>query len=439
MASSRESSRSELQQASCSHAADAGQSGRATRSGSARRAVLQRLEDHDGGQVIRLILRGLGPKSLVCAGGVNRKWRNLCEDESLWRSACESNPVLVALKARPTNLTRAWKAVFLQRARAGQLRREAAREIEAVPRFPRSAFLIGIVVRESQRATTDTADDYDTYGWAFDNHSSDDGLGTINDDDLVDDDAVDDDDDERRAAAQVSPAARLPEDGGTGRVIFSVVSELHPTGLSLYEPPPDTLRAFEAMSAEMRKLLFDHLPNMHHKVAVSAFLIRKSDDRMLDLGRSTATPNSLSDCWHSRFEHEEPADYVSDAGKPLESLANWRIEGIHTRQQSSFPGSGFNSPEANRLWVGAALEASILADLPAGWAPPQSHSKPCANKRETVRRRAEVEQSLEFKGIRLGLLENNEYNTEFGSGGEEVWLDDVETFLKEADRSTLWA
>ena len=55
-----------------------------------------------------------------------------------------------------------------------------------------------------------------------------------------------------------------------------------------------------------------------------------------------------------------------------------------------------------------------------------------------MRRRAEVEQSLEFKGIRLGLLENNEYNTEFGSGGEEVWLDDVETFLKEADRSKLW-
>eukprot|EP01043_Picozoa_sp_COSAG02_P048911 COSAG02_NODE_4859_length_4896_cov_3.244945_3_plen_85_part_00 len=81
------------------------------------------------------------------------------------------------------------------------------------------------------------------------------------------------------------------------------------------------------MSAERRKLLFDHLPNMHHNVAVSAFLIRKSDDRMLDLGRSGWTPNSLSDCWHSRFEYEEPADYFSDAGKPLESLANWRIEG----------------------------------------------------------------------------------------------------------------
>ena len=89
------------------------------------------------------------------------------------------------------------------------------------------------------------------------------------------------------------------------------------------------------------------------------------------------------------------------------------------------------------------MEASILADLPAGWTLPASHSEPyprkqAADKRERVRRRTEIEQSLEFKGIRLGLLYNNEYDPQYG-GGEEVWLDDVETFLKATERSKLWA
>lgn len=358
----------------------------------------ERLEDHSGGEVMRAILRGLTPKDLVRAGGVNRKWRKLCEDESLWRSACESNPVLVALRARPTNLARRWKALFLQRAQAGQLRREAARAVEAAPHRPRSDFLIGIVVRERKRSARPLPDSSD-----------------------------------------------LPEDGGTGRVIFSTVSELAPTGRSLYEPSPETARAYEAMSTERRELLYEHEPNMHRDVAVSAFLIRKSDDRMLDLGGSTPIANSLAGSLAGRWEYEQTATSFRDQEQPLESLANWRIEGIHTKQDSSY-GGGFgesSSPEANQLWVGAALEASILADLPAGWTLPASHSEPyprkqAADKRERVRRRTEIEQSLEFKGIRLGLLYNNQYDPQYG-GGEEVWLDDVETFLKATERSKLWA
>lgn len=97
----------------------------------------ERLEDHSGGEVMRAILRGLTPKDLVRAGGVNRKWRKLCEDESLWRSACESNPVLVALRARPTNLARRWKALFLQRAQARCV--EKRRGQSKLPRIVRGA------------------------------------------------------------------------------------------------------------------------------------------------------------------------------------------------------------------------------------------------------------------------------------------------------------